>query len=73
MTENKTPGSQLDTQIDTPVISLDHLRVEFETDGGTVVAVNDISFKVSSFLDDGFGWRKWFWKICYISFPHAAR
>jgi peptide/nickel transport system ATP-binding protein/glutathione transport system ATP-binding protein len=46
MTENKTPGSQLDTQIDTPVISLDHLRVEFETDGGTVVAVNDISFKV---------------------------
>jgi peptide/nickel transport system ATP-binding protein/glutathione transport system ATP-binding protein len=25
---------------------LDHLRVEFETDGGTVVAVNDISFKV---------------------------
>ena len=46
MTENKIPGSQLDTQIDTPVISLDHLRVEFETDGGTVVAVNDISFKV---------------------------
>ena len=46
MTENKTPGSQLDTQIDAPVISLDHLRVEFETDGGTVVAVNDISFKV---------------------------
>ena len=46
MTKNKAPGSQLDTQIDTPVISLDHLRVEFETDGGTVVAVNDISFKV---------------------------
>ena len=46
MTENKIPISQLDTQIDTPVISLDHLRVEFETDGGTVVAVNDISFKV---------------------------
>ena len=46
MTENKAPDSQLDTQIDTPVISLDHLRVEFETDGGTVVAVNDISFKV---------------------------
>ncbi|MGY9035456.1 MAG: ABC transporter ATP-binding protein [Rhodobacterales bacterium] len=46
MTKNKAPSSQLDTQIDTPVISLDHLRVEFETDGGTVVAVNDISFKV---------------------------
>lgn len=46
MTKNKAPGSQLDTQIDAPVISLDHLRVEFETDGGTVVAVNDISFKV---------------------------
>ena len=46
MTENKNPNSQLDTQIDAPVISLDHLRVEFETDGGTVVAVNDISFKV---------------------------
>ncbi len=46
MTENKNPNSQIDTQIDAPVISLDHLRVEFETDGGTVVAVNDISFKV---------------------------
>jgi len=46
MTKNKAPGSQLDTQIDAPVISLDHLRVECETDGGTVVAVNDISFKV---------------------------
>ena len=46
MTEKKIPGSQLDTRIDAPVISLDHLRVEFETDGGTVVAVNDISFKV---------------------------
>ena len=46
MTKNKAPSSQLDTQIDAPVISLDHLRVEFETDGGTVVAVNDISFKV---------------------------
>jgi len=48
MTENKNPNSQIDTQIDAPVISLDHLRVEFETDGGTVVAVNDISFKVFS-------------------------
>ena len=46
MTEKKIPDSQLDTRIDAPVISLDHLRVEFETDGGTVVAVNDISFKV---------------------------
>jgi len=46
MTKSKNPDSQFDTQIDAPVISLDHLRVEFETDGGTVVAVNDISFKV---------------------------
>ena len=46
MTERNKLSSKLDTQIDDPIVSLDHLRVEFETDGGTVVAVNDISFKV---------------------------
>ena len=45
MTERYKLSSKLDTQIDDPIVSLYHLRVEFETDGGTVVAVNDISFK----------------------------
>jgi ABC-type glutathione transport system ATPase component len=48
MNNTSPPNSENSLKIEEPVISLDHLRVEFETDGGTVVAVNDISFKVSA-------------------------
>ena len=48
MNNTPPPISETSLKIEEPVISLDHLRVEFETDGSTVVAVNDISFKVSA-------------------------
>ena len=48
MNNTPPPISETSLKIEEPVISLDHLRVEFETDGSTVLAVNDISFKVSA-------------------------
>ncbi len=29
-----------------PIVAIDSLRVEFLTDGGTVIGVNDVSFSI---------------------------
>src|SRR5260370_34805289 len=33
-------------EVPRPLVSIENLRVEFETDGGTVVAVDDVSFTI---------------------------
>ena len=35
------------THADAPIVSIENLRVEFETSGGTVVGVEDVSFSIS--------------------------
>src|SRR5260370_42628174 len=33
-------------EVPRPLVSIENLRVEFETDGGTIVAVDDVSFTI---------------------------
>ena len=37
---------QADAEAEQPLVSVENLRVEFRTDGGTVVAVDDVSFTI---------------------------
>jgi ABC-type glutathione transport system ATPase component len=38
---------QPDSQVPQPLVSIENLRVEFETDGGIVVAVDDVTFTIN--------------------------
>jgi len=40
----RQPGTPAD--LPQPLVSIENLRVEFETDGGTVVAVDDVTFRI---------------------------
>ena len=46
MNTNSRGIPKTETTDDDPVISIENLQVQFETDGDTIIAVNDATFKV---------------------------